>query len=381
MRPLDGAALEEVIRAAERDAGASRRLLGSYVEASLRCAARGTRLSGRDLDEFRLLGATAAEEGVELRRLLDLYLSTTWRLSERLGRTGDSSPEVRWATPLLRASDDAAAALGEGYEGAQRRAIRREEAIRRELIDDLLAGGAAGESLRDLAAHVGFNLAGFHRAVVARTDRALRDAGPVQSHVERELLTGLGDGGFVATKEALLVCILPGDASDAGERVLRLVRDAEPGEWVVGVGRVHAGPGGVARSFREARDALDVGTRLGLPDRIVGFAELLPYRLLLKDRQLLRETVDAILGPLDAARGGSQPLIETLEAYFDEGLSTAAAARRLHLSVRALSYRLDRISELSGRSLRDPRDRFALEVAVRGRRLLTPGRLPETGNQ
>lgn len=371
--PVDDEMVEAVTAAAEQESGASRRLLGSYVATSTACATRAARLSERDLDEFRQLGELAAEDGVELRRLLDLYLSATWRLSEHLARTVEADLGGSWATPLFRASDDAAAALGAGYERAQRRAIRREEAIRRELIDDLLAGIVVGESLRDLASQVGFNLAGVHQAVVARTHRALRDAGPVQSHVERELLTGRGDGGFVATKEALLVCVLAGSAPSAGDTVLRLVTEVEPGEWLIGVGRPHQGAGGVARSFREARDAVDIATRLRRPDGVVRFGDLLPYRILLQDPQLLQETVDDVLGPLDAARGGAEPLVETLEAYFDAGLSTTAAARRVHLSVRAVTYRLHRIADLTGRSLRDPRDRFALELAVRGCRLLEDG--------
>jgi hypothetical protein len=370
--PLEGEALEAITAAAEQESGAPRRLLGAYVTTSASCATGAARFTEHDLDDFQRLGEVAAEEGIELRRLLDLYLSATWRLSEHLARTVDAQLAGAWATPLFRASDDAAAALGAGYDRAQRRAIRREEAIRRELIDDLLAGVGAGESLRDLAAHVGFNLAGMHQAVVARTERTLRDAGPVQSDVERALLTERGHGGFVATKNALLVCVLPGNVAAAGDTVLRLVTGAEHAEWVVGVGRAHPGPGGVARSFNEARSALDIAARLELRDRVVHFVDLLPYRLLLQDRQLLQETVDDVLGPLAAARGGAEPLIETLEAYFDEGLSTTATARRVHLSVRAVTYRLDRITDLTGRSLRDPRDRFTLELAVRGRRLLDP---------
>ena len=368
-RASDDDALEAVTAAAERDSGAPRRLLGSYVGTSAACAARGTRLGEEHLEEFRALGELAAEEGVELRRLLDLYLSATWRLSEHLGAVARKDAAT-WATPLFRASDDAAAALGAGYERAQRRAIRREEAIRRELVDDLLAGVFVGDAQRDLASHVGVNLAGLHQAVVARTDRALRDAGPVQSHVERQLLGGGGDGGFVATKHALLVCVLPGSVPGRGETVLRLVTESEPGDWAVGVGRLHPGPGGIARSFREARDALDMAARLGVADPVIEYVDLLPFHLLVQDQQLLRETVHDVLGPLAAARGGAEPLIETLEAYFDEALSTTAAARRVHLSVRAVTYRLERVAALTGRSLRDPRDRFALELAVRGRRLL-----------
>lgn len=368
--PLDDATLEAVVVAAEHESGAPRELLGTYLSTAASCAARATRLGPRDLDEYGRLGELAAEQGIELRRVLDLYLSATWRVSEDLARVLD--PDT-WATPLMRAADDAAAAVGAGYDRAQRRAIRQEESIRRELIDDLLAGVALGEPLRDLAGHVGFNLAGMHQAIVARTDQPLHDAGPVQSHVERELLAGRRDVGFVATKEALLVCVVADGGRHLGETVLRLVGEVRPdASWVTGVGRPHPGPGGVAQSFREARDALDVAERLGLPDRVVHVGDLLPYRILMQDRQLLREAIDDVIGPLGAARGGADALVETLEAYFDGGLSVTEAARRLHLSVRAVSYRLDRIAALTGRSLREPRDRFALEVAVRGRRLVDP---------
>lgn len=367
--PVDDATLAEVVDAAEQESGAPRELLGTYLASAASCSVRSIRLSEGDLDECRRLGAQAAERGVELRSVLDLYLSATWRLSEHLARSA-SAQTGAWATSLMRAADDAAAALGEGYELAQRRAIRREESIRRELIDDLLAGVAVGAALQDLAAHVGFNLAGVHQAVVARTDRALRDAGPVQSHVERELLVGRAGDGFVATKEALLVCVLSGGEPSVGDTVLRLVTEAQPGSWTAGVGRPHHGPGGVARSFREAKDALGIAAQLDLPDRVVHIGELLPYRVLMQDRQLLQDAIEDVLGPLASARGGAEPLVATLEAYFDEALSTTAAARRLHLSVRAVTYRLDRVTQLTGRSLRDPRDRFALEVAVRGRRLV-----------
>lgn len=368
-KPVDDDTIDAVVAAAEQESGAPRHLIGSYVLLAATCAARTSRLGESDLEECRQLGEQAAEQGVELRRLLDLYLSATWRLSEHL-TTALAGEGDAWVTPLLRASDDAAAALGAGYDRAQRRAIRREESIRRELIDDLLYGVAAGAPLQDLAGQVGFNLAGVHQAVVARTDRPLRDAGPVQSHVERELLAGRSGMGFVATKEASLVCVIAGGEASPGETVLRLVTEAQPGTWVTAVGRPHQGPGAVARSFREARDALELAGLLELPDRIVHIRDLLPYRVLMQDQQLLLDAIDDVLGPLEAARGGAGPLIETLEAYFDEGLSTTAAARRLHLSVRAVSYRLERVDALTSRSIRDPRDRFALEVAVRGRRLV-----------
>ncbi|MDN5747957.1 MAG: helix-turn-helix domain-containing protein [Pseudonocardia sp.] len=54
-----------------------------------------------------------------------------------------------------------------------------------------------------------------------------------------------------------------------------------------------------------------------------------------------------------------------------EGLTgvTTEAARRLHLSVRAVAYRLDRIKTLTGSDPTNPAQRFTLQAAVLGARL------------
>jgi DNA-binding PucR family transcriptional regulator len=80
--------------------------------------------------------------------------------------------------------------------------------------------------------------------------------------------------------------------------------------------------------------------------------------------------MDAVLTPMLAARGGAQPLIDTLYGYFSTGGNNSATARAMHLSVRAVSYRLDRVQQLTGYRLDDPVPRFTLHTAVLGARLL-----------
>jgi DNA-binding PucR family transcriptional regulator len=79
------------------------------------------------------------------------------------------------------------------------------------------------------------------------------------------------------------------------------------------------------------------------------------------------------------ARGGAEPLLETLEAYFASGNVATEAARRLHLSVRAVTYRLDRVRELTGYDVAEPQRAFALQAAVLGARLLDWPRTPLQG--
>ena len=123
-------------------------------------------------------------------------------------------------------------------------------------------------------------------------------------------------------------------------------------------------------SYDEARDALDLARRLGLTAPVVAAADLLVYTVLLRDRAAVVELISALLTPLNQARGGARPLLDTLSAYFAAGGNAAAAARSLHLSVRALTYRLERIAQLTGRDPTDPEARFALQVATLGAQLL-----------
>jgi DNA-binding PucR family transcriptional regulator len=126
----------------------------------------------------------------------------------------------------------------------------------------------------------------------------------------------------------------------------------------------------VLRYYDEASDALDVAERLGLPEPVVDAADLLVYQVLLRDRAAITDLVGALLTPLGRARGGAGPLLATLEAYYACGGVAAQAARRLHLSVRAVTYRLARIRDLTGADPGDPAQALALQVAVIGARLL-----------
>jgi len=362
------------------DARVDPALLGNYIHAALASAAGGRRLTRADLSGFRERGQTAAEQGVALPALLDLYLSATWRLWADLENRVDATarPIVSAvAGALFRAADDAVAALAQGYDTAQRQAVRREESQRREFVDDLLAGTAQPELLEERAARFGFVLAATHIVTIARTHRPLVDAGPVQAKVEAHVLaTFRGRDVVVATKEGALVCVLPATSSDPTADILAALNESGEAPWRIALGRPHAGPGGVVRSYHEAREALEVAERLELPDPIARFSELLPYRLLALDPTTAADTVETVLGPLRGARGCAEPLIETLEAFFSETGNISATARRLHLSPRAVTYRLERVEQLTRHSPVDPEGRFILELALRCRRLLDRGQAP-----
>ena len=92
--------------------------------------------------------------------------------------------------------------------------------------------------------------------------------------------------------------------------------------------------------------------------------------MLLRDQPAIADLVQSVLGQLVHARGGAEPLLTTLDAYFATGGVTTETARRLHLSVRAVTYRLDRATTLTGYDPTDPAQRFTVHAAVLGAKLL-----------
>jgi DNA-binding PucR family transcriptional regulator len=98
--------------------------------------------------------------------------------------------------------------------------------------------------------------------------------------------------------------------------------------------------------------------------------DLLVYRVVGRDQAAIVDLVHSVLTPLTGARGGAEPLLQTLQAYFATGEVATETARRLHLSVRAVTYGLAKVKALTGLDTADPSLRFALQVAVLGARLL-----------
>jgi DNA-binding PucR family transcriptional regulator len=62
--------------------------------------------------------------------------------------------------------------------------------------------------------------------------------------------------------------------------------------------------------------------------------------------------------------------VDTLVTYFMAGGVATVTAERLHVGVRTVTYRLQRIREVTGYSVDEPAQAFSLQVAALGARLL-----------
>jgi sugar diacid utilization regulator len=387
-RPAAGAADDEWLAAVGDSAAAATQapadLLGEYLTLLADAAINGRRPDAWELDAVRELGRRAAAQGVGARRAVDLYLSAAWRLWRQLPvvvRSSDPEKVRRAAEAVLRVLDDAIGVLVEGHQFERRDMIRHEEALRAEFVDDLLRGDADVSRLVERAEPFGIDLGKAHHvALVAPRDgdAALDRAATA---LERAVVDRFGDRDvLVATKDGRVVVVVPGGPArarartspvDPGEALHQdLQRLRLRGRWRVAAGRGHPGAYGIPRSYEEAREALLLADRLDLPDDVVHVRDLLVYRVLGRDQAAIVDLVRDVLGPLEQVRGGADALMETLMAYFEAGDVATEAARRLHVSVRTVTYRLARVAQLTGYRVSQPEQRFSLQVAVLGARLL-----------
>ncbi|MEV6544490.1 helix-turn-helix domain-containing protein [Streptomyces sp. NPDC051665] len=335
--------------------------LAGYARLLAEVAGTGRRLTRAELEARRALGEQAAEAGHGLRALVNAHLAATRAAWPQIPGAADCT---------LAAMQQAVDALAEGYERAQRLAVRQEEAARREFIDDLLYGRSDLGRLAERAERFGLRLSHTHAVAVVQGPTPYDESAPVPRQVEREMISRFGDRNILlTTKAGRMLCVAPGDQDDILAHFAKQSYAAAEGTRAA-IGRPQPGAGGIVQSYEEALNTLELAERLDLEGPLLRAADLLVYPVLTRDRQAMADLVLDALGPLTRARGGARPLLDTLSTYFDSGCVAAESARRLSLSVRALTYRLERIHQLTGADPADPGQRYTLQTAVIGARLL-----------
>jgi hypothetical protein len=136
----------------------------------------------------------------------------------------------------------------------------------------------------------------------------------------------------------------------------------------VGVGGACQEPTEIARSYEQARRAVEAAQRFGRRGQVVAFEDLGLYRLLFQVSNPAELTgfVEQVLGELiayDARHQGD--LVLTLAAFLRNNASPQATARELAVHVNTVSYRLQRIHSISGLKLDESEDRLLAGVALK----------------
>ncbi|HEX8036936.1 MAG TPA: helix-turn-helix domain-containing protein, partial [Ktedonobacterales bacterium] len=113
----------------------------------------------------------------------------------------------------------------------------------------------------------------------------------------------------------------------------------------IGIGRYHPSIRGLALSYQDARAALSLGRRFHGQNEVhcldrLGVASFIGV----SDERIKIDLALHLLSPLDH----EDELLDTLRAFFAENCSVSATSARLSIHRNTLSYRLDKISSLTG---------------------------------
>ena len=264
----------------------------------------------------------------------------------------------------------------------QRHLLDVQSRLSGDLLGDLLRDGGPvrPRAVLDRAAAIGHDLSRPHVLALLTVDatipstvrlpelaRAAAEPGPVP-------LVGPHDGAYV-----LLLPAEP-DPGDALRRVLAKAGQAVGARGIVTMvaGPLARDPADYATAFRVARGAAALRRASGRGGFVdVGRLGLSALLLETGTPDALRRFAATVLQDVEAHEeryGGD--LLATLRAWLSAGCSTAAAADVLVVHRNTVTYRLGRIEQLTGRTLRDSGVRLELQLALTIReiaRLGTPG--------
>ena len=287
-------------------------------------------------------------------------------------KSGSETPE-RWllvasrgpdfANELTKAAAQATTPLLSALGTLDRVSRDTDRAARASVLEGLLGSPdpVEGRSLALRAAALGVALEPPTKAVLV-TPRGGEDDGRGAEELADRLQRRLEDLrlSHLATRRAGGLCLLA-KAEPARLRELLGELIAEEPEIVVGCGREVHSPAEVCASLRDAQLAVE---RIGAPggERLLDFADLDLGSFLVGSAatDAIAPKVEEVLGPLRE----NEPLLDTLSAYFEHDLSVVPTARALRIHPNSLRYRLGRIEELTGRSLREPATIATLHLAL-----------------
>jgi len=255
----------------------------------------------------------------------------------------------------------------------QRHLLDVQSRLSGDLLGDLLRDGGPvrPQAVLDRAAALGHDLSRPHVLALLSVDAAVSPAVRLP-----ELARAAAEPGpdpkipLAGPYDGAYVLLLPADP-DPGDALRRMLAKADQAVGARGMVTLVAGPvardpAGYATAFRVARGAaalrrasarggfVDVG-RLGLPALLLETGT--PGSL----RRFAADVLQSV-EEHEGRYGGD--LLATLRAWLSAGCSTAAAADALVVHRNTVTYRLARIEQLAGRSLRDSRVRLELELAL-----------------
>ena len=152
------------------------------------------------------------------------------------------------------------------------------------------------------------------------------------------------------------------------EKLARSIADSLGAEYyshvLVGIGTTVEGIKDLARSFREAQVALEVGKVFDTEKTIVSYDNLGIARLIYQLPTTLCEMFLKEVFKRGSIESLDQETLFTIHKFFENNLNVSETSRKLFVHRNTLVYRLEKIKKLTGLDLREFDDAIVFKVAL-----------------
>lgn len=141
----------------------------------------------------------------------------------------------------------------------------------------------------------------------------------------------------------------------------------------IGIGNFYPGLDGLKESYREAREALEIGRKIFEGNRLFHIDQLEIYKLIHKveDEGYLYKYYKKYIGPLiKYDKNYSSNLVKTIRVFIKNSGNKANTARELCIHRNTLNYRLSRIEDIVKLNLKDAEICFKIYMALKVYNLL-----------
>jgi len=174
---------------------------------------------------------------------------------------------------------------------------------------------------------------------------------------------------------ALIKEIKPNIESRDLEKLARSITDTLSSEFythsIVGIGSMVEGIKDLARSFKEAQVALEVGKVFDTERTIVSYDNLGIARLIYQLPTTLCEMFLKEIFKKGSIESLDQETLFTIQRFFENNLNVSETSRKLFVHRNTLVYRLEKIKKLTGLDLREFDHAIIFKVALMVKKYLT----------
>lgn len=264
--------------------------------------------------------------------------------------------------------------------------------LHRDLLDELIAG-VEPDLIDSRFRAAGWTLENKKAVLIIKTEpvpgRAARSAPDPEGvtaddyHVIRDVLERDSSGHMAIRRGNSIVVLVQAESGASRERIkkncvnlAKALISAFAGknsEVLVGIGNPCKEPGGLRRSYEEARNSLALGKKVSPGQRVLQIDDLAGYDYLSRSSRSgeLAEFAEKVLGPLNRYdEENNCQLVRALDVFISCGGNISAAARQLYIHRNTLRNRLEKVKEVLGFDPFLNPHRLNIQMALAVRRLL-----------